>query len=61
MITQCRNTAWRQVAADLGIADHAGCQGYMKFQQVACCTAIQHEAGIGHGRLMLRRGLDVVL
>ena len=32
----------------------------MQVEQVAGRPAIQHEAGVGHGRLMLRCGLDVL-
>ena len=60
MIAERRGAGWRQGARDLGIADDAGRQRDVQVEQVAGGAAIQHEAGIRDGGLMLRRRLDVL-
>ena len=60
MVAERIDAVRRELAADLGIADDAGGQRHVQVEQIAGRAAIQHEAGIGDGRLMLGGGLEVL-
>ena len=58
MLPKRPDAGGRKGEPDLGVADDAGRQRDLQIEEIASGSAIQHEAGIGDRRLMLRDGFQ---